>query len=252
MNHIGIISVPEKKKNIRTRLLCPVVIKEAFGKNPHYSVAELAYSESELKTMRTKKLVRLMQKATAILKSNGAEAALPSDVLREIIENYHPKLVLNFKKSYKIPPNRISFCFLKLWSKINEQSRYGATLTISDKDLRGVSLPLLEELCTTARQITIRTDKLTSAQRIADDIFCEYGVLIKVEPYTEKKVYSYSFIDADEGRIRIGDCIADGAEFISNSGIYKLDPAEEAVYLCDENFLEIKSLLVGQNKVKIS
>lgn len=127
-------------------------------------------------------------------------------------------------------------------------------MIISDSKLKAVTIEDLADVCMDARRIVLRTEDEQRAKNLADILFREYGVLIKIESndFNKEDNNAYFLIDADEGKIRAGDCIADGAELVSNSGIYALDPAQEAFYLGDENVFDIKSLLLGKNKLKIS
>lgn len=256
MKTFGIISVPTNKKVFRVRALRIAEIKEIFGENPRYIVAEIAYTREELMRMRGRGIKKAVLKADKELKRRGAENVFLAENIRNIIWDSALLSEYEHNRIYKIPANKIFMCYKYLKQKACEVSyqRTRNSLIISDSKLRAVTIENLADVCMDARNIVLRTQEEQRARELADILFKEYGVLIKIEgdKASGKDNNSYFLIDADAGKVRAGDCLADGAEFVSNSGIYELDPAEEAFYLGDENAFYIKSLLVGKNKLKIS
>ncbi len=256
MKTFGIISVPTDKKGFRARALRTAEIKEIFGSNPRYIVAEIAYTREELMRMRGRFIKKAVIKADKELKRRGAENVFLAENFKSIVRDSALLSEYEHNRIYKIPANKIFMCYKYLKQKTCELSSQRArnSLIISDSKLRAVTIENLADVCMDARHIVLRTEEEQRAKSLADILFKEYGVLIKIEcnDGSGGDNSSYFLIDADAGKVRAGDCLADGAELVSNSGIYALDPAEEAFYLGDENVFDIKSLLLGKNKLKIS
>ncbi len=256
MKTFGIISVPTDKKGFRVKALKTAEIKEIFGTNPRYIVAEIAYTREELVKMRGRHIKKAVLKADKELKRRGAENIFLAENFKSIIRDSSLLPEYEHNRIYKIPANKIFMCYKYLKQKTCGLSSWRArnSLIISDSKLRAVTIEDLADVCMDAKRIVLRTEEEQRAKSLADILFKEYGVLIKIESnnFAKEDNSAYFLLDADAGKIRAGDCLADGAELVSNSGIYALDPAEEAFYLGDENAFDIKSLLLGKNKIKIS
>ncbi len=247
MAAIGIISVHEKKASALDRLMSRVKIKEAFGSCPEYIVAEVSCSASDILKMSRKRREKLLCKARKFLFSSGATAALPSAECRAV-----GLCDTEYARSFKIPPSRIFECFMFCRKKMGDIDLF-KELHIFDKELTAFDYEKLSALCTSVRQLVLHTDKTAEADRLAQRLFAEYGIFVKISsrPADADRIF-YSIIDADCGIVRIGDFRIDGAEFISNSGIYNLDAAQEAAILGDSVNFEVRNWLSGKNVIKTS
>lgn len=256
MKTFGIISVPTEKKGAMDRFLARAEIKEIFGNAPRYIVAELSHRKEELLKMREGSIRRALNKADKALKRRGAENVFLSGDLRQLIPYDSLKDEYKHNRTYQIPAAKMFACYKYLREKTDGLStqKTQKAMIISDDKLQAVTIEDLAEVCMDARRIILRTGEERKAKSFADVLFEEYGVLIEIEEndFLKDDNSAYFLIDVDKSRIRVGDCVADGAELVSRSGIYALDPAEEAFCLGDENIFDIKNLLLGKNKLKIS
>ncbi|MBQ3573705.1 MAG: hypothetical protein IJA16_03820 [Clostridia bacterium] len=227
-----------------------------FGNTPRYIVAELSYTKEELLKMREGSIRRALNKADKALRHQGAENVFLSGDLRQIIPYDSLKDKYKHNRTYQIPVTKMFACYKHLREKADGLStqKTQKAMIISDGKLQAVTIEDLADVCMDARRIILRTGEGRKAKSLADVLFEEYGVLIETEEndFLKDDTFAYFLIDVDKGRIRVGDCVADGAELVSGSGIYELDPAEESFYLGAENAFDIKSLLLGKNKLKIS
>ena len=219
-------------------------------------MAELSYGREKLLKMGQRSIRRVLKRADKALKRRGAENVFLSGDLREIIPYESLKDEYKHNRTYQIPMTKIFACYRCLRVRMDEwlAQKTPKEMIISDGNLQAVTVEDLAEICADARRIILRTNEERKAKRVADILFEDYGVLIEIEKndFLKDNNCAYFFIDVDKGKIRMGDCVADGAEFVSKSGIYALDPAEEAFCLGDENVFDIKNLLLGKNKLKIS
>lgn len=241
--------MPDSKKSFKQRILNKVVIKNTFGNNPVYVVAELSYTKDNLFSFNKNKLRRIIKKAYTFLGNNGADGILFSGELNEFLQEKYPKYFYEKNKYKKIPACRIFECFFELNKILKNNHKQSPVMLIKDSNLQAVTLKTLSMICINASEIFIHTNMKSKVEEYSENLFSEYGVLLNINTPPPS---SYCFIDVDVGKIRIGDCIVDGAEFVSGSGIYEADPREEARILGEENNLKIKYLLSGENKIKIS
>jgi len=249
LKKIGIISVPDSKKSFKQRILNKVVIKNTFGNNPVYVVAELSYTKEKLLSFNKNKLRRIIKKAYAFLENNGADGILFSGKLNSLLQEKYPKDFYEKNKYRKIPSCRIFDCFFELNKAFKNKTKQSPVMLIKDTTLQAVTFKTLSMVCINAREIFIHTNMKSKVEEYSENLFSEYGVLLNINTPPPSP---YFLIDVDMGKIRIGDCIVDGAEFVSGSGIYEADPWEEARILGEENNLKISHLLSGENKIKIS
>ncbi len=253
MTTIGIISVPEKKVAMRRRFLRRIVIKEKFGNNNKYIVAELFCTEEELKKMSSRRALRAVRSAKSFLVGEGAEKVLLSKTVRDIMSAKGIYETENVEKLYKIPPHRMVECFMIAIEKYKGAcgGKMPNCAVICDRELKGIEYDKLSRICMEIRCINILTENTRRGEKLSEELFEEYGVMIGVFEYDKITEHGHVniLIDVDAGRIRINDFVIDGAEFISNSGNYQLDPAEEAVCLGDECDLVVQNLISGKNIV---
>lgn len=251
MKTIGIISVPEKKVIIGRKFLRPIIIKEKFGKNNKYVAAELSYTAEEITRMSTRRLHRVVRRAEKILFCEGAENVLFAKNLRNLppVQKVYKEYAL--KTSKKIPPSKVVDCYLYALEKFkcSCKTRLPERAMLCDRRLLGMSFEKLSRICMDVKHITLRTGETKRGEKLANSLFEEYGILISVEAYDKSCDVNAAqvVIDVDEGRIRINDFVVDGAEYVSNSGIYGLEPAEEAACLGDECDLDVRYLMSGEN-----
>lgn len=246
---IGIISVPQKRQSLVGKMFNKIKIKEKFGDSPEYIVAETAACMADLALMSAAKAKRLMEKAERILTRSGAEVVLLSKSCKtvEFCNGYMHK-----DKSYRIPYTKIFDCFWFCCDKVGAD--YNKSLHLFDRRLAAVNYECLSRLCMSVRNLTLYTDDAGEAEALAERLFAEYGICIKVAACrdTETKSTAHMLLDADKGVVRIGDFRVDGAEFFSKSGEYGLDAAEEIAFLGDNADFEVRAWRAGKNVIKIS
>lgn len=251
----GIISVPKKKYRLIDRLMRPIKTEVTFGNSPEYIVAELAFCQDDIAKMSIKKLKRILDRAELMLKNQGAVAVFFSEDLKQCLNLKQRHLLPQIRKSFKIPPSRIFEAYNLMRDSLAEYSapKHEENMTIIDGALNAVTPDVIANICTDAKKITIKTNKKDKAQKIEHIIFCEYGIILNVTDIDEEEVCKAQvLIDVDKGKIRIGDRVADGAEFVSGATAFGISSSEEAYYLGNDNLLAIKTLLSGKNKIKIS
>lgn len=249
MKTIGIISVPEIKLTIGRKIIRPIVIKEEFERNNNYIVAEISHTAEEIMHYGERKLRRIVCKAKRLLASQGVEGVLLSQNIRDILQKRNLYEQFAPKRSNRIPPCRVIECFfkaLKIYNGCNDKVEEKAV--ICDSEMRGVDFDCLLKICMKVKNVVLYTDNTENAEGLAQKLFEEYGVLITVKKYRliERANLPQIMIDVDRGRVRIRDFVVDGAEIVSNSGKYGLDPQEEAECLGDECCLSIRSLMSGK------
>lgn len=250
MSTIGIISVPEKRLSKMGKMFNSVVIKEVFGESPKYIVAETAANDKDITTMSRRRVKKLMKKAERLLLTLNADAVLLSERCKELnLSNY----CSSRDKRYKIPAKKIFECFFFSYKKAHMFGNYD-TLHIFDPELRAITYEELLKVCLIVKYITLHTLKKDRALMLAEQLFYEYGVCIKISDIVnineERNVQM--LIDVENRKVRIGDFCIDGAEFYSKSGLYALDAAEEAAVLGENIDFQIKSWMSGKNVIKIS
>ncbi len=243
----GIISVPKKRTSLAGMLFGGVRIKEEFGNNPTYLVAETAAGERDLARMSKASVRRIMRRAERKLGRLGAMSVLTAQNCRE----YAPLIKERVQRSYSIPASRI-FEGFGAALKITGENVIRSVLVI-DRALTAVSYEKLEKLCKATEKISICTLDTERAEKMGERLFCEYGVCIQIKSgiCDDDKRRAQAVVDADNAKVRIGDFCIEGAEFCSKSGDYKLDAAEEAACLGEENTLEIEKWISGKRAIKI-
>lgn len=244
---IGIISVPKKRTSLAGMLTGGVRIKEEFGDNPTYLVAETAAGERDLARMRKISVARIIRRAERKLRRLGAMRILMAENCRE----YAPFLKERIYKSYSIPAVRIFEGF----EAARKMMGYNVikNVLVTDRELTAVSYEKLVNLCKMAEKISVCTTETERAEEMAERLFYEYGVCIQIrsEVCDEDRRKVQAVIDTDNAKVRIGDFCIDGAEFRSKSGDYKTDAAEETACLGEENTLEIEKWISGNRAIKI-
>lgn len=243
--------MPTKNKQLRDRAFRQIIIKESFGVNPKYIVAELAFSADKLKRMRAGARKRIMAKAERLLRCSGADDVLLTDECKELFLNQSGEDLYSHRKSRTIPCSKLTECFM-IFLKKTENVRYNR-LVIYDENLSCVSFDRLADICGSVRYITLYTGRIRDGERIAEALLGEYGILISVQSYDERDDARTAgmLIDAENRRVRIGDFVIDGAEFASNAGNYRLDAAEMAACMDDECCLDVKNWLSRENVIRI-
>ncbi len=229
----------------------PVVIKESFGKNNKYIAAELSYSTQEIIRMGQNRLRKVLNRAERFLLCNGAYDVLLSKNLRELAPVQKMCRENPPQRSKKIPSSKVVECYLYAMDISNKgvDKRYIKRAIIYDSGMKGTTFENLSKICMDVKQVGLWTSEKGKGERLAQKLFEEYGVLMSVKDYADKPELNseHIVIDVDEGRVRINDFVVDGAEFVSNSGVYGLDPAEEAACLGDDCDLSISRLMSGEN-----
>lgn len=249
MKTIGIISVPEIKLTIGRIIVRPIVIKENFMGNNKYVVAEVSYTAEDIMRFGERKLRKITNRAKRHLESRGAENVLFAQNVRNVLKKRDLYEAYAPKRISKIPPCRVVECFLKALETYDFcNKKVVEKVVVYDKEMRGVDFESLLKICMKVKEVILFTDNTEKAEIPAQKLFEEYGVLINVKENRLAQGVNLPqiMIDVDKGRIRIKDFVVDGAEFVSNSGIYDLDPQEEAECLGDECDLLIRNLMSGK------
>ena len=249
MKKIGIISVPQIKLTIGRRIMRPIVITEEFERDNKYIVAEISYSVEEIMHFGEKKLRNVVGRAKRLLESQGADGVLFAQSLRNVLQNNSVYDCFAPKRINKIPPCRVVECFLKALQIYDVcKEKVADRVVVCDREMRGVDFDELLKICMKSRDVVLYTWCIEKAERVAQKLFEEYGVLITVKKHilTDSIARPQIMVDIDKGRVRIKDFVVDGAEFISGSGKYALDPQEEAQCLGDECRLSIRNLMSGK------
>ncbi len=249
MKTIGIISVPEIKLTTGRIIMRPVVVKETFMGNNKYIVAEISYTAKDIMRVGERKLRKITDRAKRHLESRGAEGVLFAQSIRNILQKRNLYEGFAPKRINKIPSCRMVECFFKALERCGcYNEKVADKAVICDNEMRGVDFEGLLKICMKVKDVVLCTNNTENAEMLAQKLFEEYGVLITIKEnrLTEGANLPQIMIDIDKGRIRIKDFVVDGAEFVSDSGKYGLDPQEEARCLGGECDLSIRSLMSGK------
>lgn len=241
MISIGIITVPKKKPTLYDRIFCKIKFTEEFGDNPRYIVVSIPVAKDNLSEMNNKRFKRIENKAKKLLSKFGAENVLYSEEC-QIALRKNKSVNFEFPKSSDIPIHRLCDCFFKFFSPVSDiyQSK---RLCIIDSDFDFVNFDIIEHLCKSVKFISVFCKTPEFGKIISDKIFTKYGLWVdffEPDAYNSKKP-PFLLINADKRLVRIGDRIVCGAEFVSKSMQYRLNPAEEAYILGEKNYMDISN-----------
>lgn len=250
MKVLGIITAPEKNKGITERLLHPIIIKEETNAERKYIAAELSISTDRLADIGRHRLKKMILKADRLLKNRGAAGVVLTNQCKSKLLDRIDELPIEFERSCVIPASKMEECLAFVLTKITKVTSFSSAV-LFDRELCVVDKGLLEKVCQAVKQISLYTCCTAKAEKLAEFMYREYGVCMFVGEYNDltARKKAHILIDIDNARVRAGDFVVDGAEFISDIGEYELDGAEAAAVLGEENNMRIKCWLSGGRKV---
>ena len=237
MRRIGILSVPEKNKPLWDRIFRKITVKEQFGR---YVVAEFAVGYKTFCRMREFGRKRYIKKAERFFQSLGVDGFVAEKKLLGYIGDIP-------EHNSNVPGEKIFDCILFAVSKTQEKIK---NLVIADRKLKTVCYDNLRRICGCAGMITLCTDEEKTAKEISDRMMYDYGICLNTVSKMPEPARAVA--DVDEGYVRIGDFVIDGAEFLNDSGEYEVDMSSVAGILGEDSVIEIKNWLSGKNIIKIS
>lgn len=246
MSVIGIVSVPKKNKSVKERIFYSDKIKERFGDNPEFMVAELPYCRDRL--LRCKNIKKLLNRANEILKLNGADRAVCTRELKELFP------YIETESETFVPPQKICECILYVYDKVSAEKRFNS-LAIYDRQLESVSHNNLGRLCRYFKDIRIVTERVFEANKICDAVFADYGICISVSENGETHRNSRCITaDVDAGIVRAGDFTINGVEALCDTGVYETDGMDVTCAMLKDRYADfkIKNYISGKNRLTIN
>lgn len=237
-----------KKVGFSEKALKPVKICGEYDDSPIKIIAaEFAYTEEEIMHLPKFYYRYLCRKGTKKLISSGAEQVFYT----RCCETKLGGNVDTDATGRGIPPE----CFTDAVNFAAEyigKSALKGCVCIKDRNLSLVSYHMLANICCRVRYIKILTDNITAAEKIAESLCDEYGILPEVLPYTETVPLSAALTaDVDNGVIRLGKGIViDKAEAELDLHGYDVEKKQVLAYIKEKGIkIKYKTLLSGKNRL---
>ncbi len=233
---IGIISV-QKKNNLLSYVKSKKInICDAFGDDIRFVPIEIIL----YRNIKRKTLYKRIERAKILLNKKGVSQVLLTNELRDILGD---------KKCKGIPAVNLIESFEHLYKKVGK-GQYNS-IYLYDEKLSFLDYHNLSKIIYLAKSLVIYTAETERAKSLARDIFYEYGVWIDVREGVHKDRNVQMVIDADNGKVRIGDITVDDIEYDVDCSKYNLDFRYLADDTCLSNCLKIKNLMAGKNLIKL-
>lgn len=242
--------MPKKNRSYKERLFKRQTIKESFGDDVKYIVAELPICAEGLIKKNSKRCKKYLVGAETALRQCGAEAILYTAECKRLFP------FIKAEGRVLVPPRLMCECILFVKNKALGGGRASDSLLLCDRELSAVSYRELARLCRVFKNIGVATDKTEAAEKIASMLLENYGICISVLSYDEIGAAGYRCVvaDVDCGCVYFGDFAVNGIEALTDTGEYNVDSLDVTAAMLETGAadFEIKCYISGKNRLTIN